>query len=118
MRPNIRFLATAALIAVALAVAVSAEAGCGPDLGCPAGYGSACAPSLEDLQREARAKKFPGASIGMTADEVTNATGWGPPCSVNRTVTAKGEREQWVYPSNQFLYFENGKLVAIETSGH
>lgn len=100
------------------AVSASANAGCEPNPGCPADpTGRFCGPTLEEMQREARAKQYPGASIGMTTDQVRNETAWGQPCSVNRTVTANGEREQWVYPDYQYLYFENGRLVSIETKG-
>jgi hypothetical protein len=99
-------------------VSASANAGCEPNPGCPADpTGRFCGPTLEEMQREARAKQYPGASIGMTADQVKKETAWGEPCSVNRTVTANGEREQWVYPDYQYLYFVNGRLVSIETKG-
>jgi hypothetical protein len=50
----------------------------------------------------------------MSADTVKNETAWGKPDHVNRTVTASGVREQWVYPGYEYLYFEDGRLVAIE----
>jgi len=55
-------------------------------------------------------------AIGMTPDEVRD-TYWGEPGHINRTVTASASREQWVYqyPKGSFLYFENGRLVAIQT---
>ena len=56
----------------------------------------------------------PGARIGMSADTVKNETAWGKPDHVNRTVTASGVREQWVYPGYEYLYFEDGRLVAIQ----
>jgi hypothetical protein len=61
-----------------------------------------------------RAKK-PGASIGMTAEQVIAQTNWGRPEHVNRTTTAGGTREQWVYPGYQYLYFQEGKLISIQT---
>jgi hypothetical protein len=64
---------------------------------------------------EALAKK-PGARIGLTAQQVINETNWGPPDQINRTVTSNGNREQWVYGVGQYLYFENGRLVSIQTS--
>jgi hypothetical protein len=72
------------------------------------------------VEAAARRGTKPGASIGMTADEVIADTSWGVPDHVNRTVTADGEREQWVYPGG-YLYFEGaanyhgGRLVAIQT---
>lgn len=50
--------------------------------------------------------------IGMTAAEA-RASAWGEPRSVNRTTTARGEREQWVYSSG-YLYLDNGRVVAIQ----
>jgi hypothetical protein len=64
---------------------------------------------------EALAKK-PGARIGLTVQRVINETNWGPPDHVNRTVTASGNQEQWVYGDGAYLYFENGRLVSIHTS--
>lgn len=62
------------------------------------------------------------AEIGMSAEEVRGDTEWGPPFHINRTQTAFGTREQWVYkwPDGGFLgflYFENGRLVAIQRQG-
>jgi hypothetical protein len=57
----------------------------------------------------------PGALIGMTAEQVINDTSWGRPNHVNSTTTAAGEREQWLYPGQQYLSFENGRLVAVQT---
>ena len=66
-----------------------------------------------DAARVALAKK-PPVRIGMTAKQVREQTSFGEPVSVNRTTTSKGVREQWVYPSDQYLYFENGRLTAIQ----
>jgi hypothetical protein len=38
---------------------------------------------------------------------------WGEPNDINKTTTSSGTHEQWVYSSN-YLYFENGKLTAIQ----
>lgn len=58
------------------------------------------------------------AVIGMTPEQVTTETNWGHPTHVNRTITAAGVREQWVYRNaanrSQYLYFVNGKLTAIQ----
>lgn len=58
------------------------------------------------------------AVIGMTPEQVQTETNWGYPTQVNRTVTANGVREQWVYRDasyrSQYLYFVNGKLTAIQ----
>jgi hypothetical protein len=58
--------------------------------------------------------KKPGARIGMTAKQVIQKTNWGWPDSVNRTIIRHGTREQWVYGDGQYLYFENGRLTAIQ----
>ncbi|MGG6440505.1 hypothetical protein ABET52_13770 [Saccharococcus caldoxylosilyticus] len=52
-------------------------------------------------------------SIGMTQEEVLTE-GWGRPIDINRTITANGTIEQWVYDGDKYLYFENGILTAIQ----
>jgi hypothetical protein len=38
---------------------------------------------------------------------------WGAPNDINRTVTAYGTSEQWVYDKMKtYLYFENGILTS------
>ena len=54
-----------------------------------------------------------GVTIGMTPSEV-HASKWGKPKSVNRTTSAYGTREQWVYGGGNYLYFENGVLTSIQ----
>lgn len=39
---------------------------------------------------------------------------WGSPSSINRTTTAYGTLEQWVYGIGCYLYFEGNKLTAIQ----
>ena len=56
----------------------------------------------------------PSARIGMTSSQVLNETEWGKPEKVNKTITAAGVREQWVYWSGEYLYFNNGKLTTIQ----
>jgi len=70
----------------------------------------------EELTRleRIRVSKLPGVRIGMTASQVLNHSNWGKPLSVNRTTTASGTKEQWVYGEGNYLYFENGKLIAIQ----
>ena len=51
--------------------------------------------------------------IGMTARQVREC-GWGVPLSVNRTITARSIREQWVYGTGQYLYIDDGRLTAIQ----
>jgi hypothetical protein len=72
------------------------------------------AEELRIFARSHRQLAKPGVSIGMTAQQVREETSWGAPRSVNRTITASGAREQWVYPGPQYLYFEDGRLVTIQ----
>jgi hypothetical protein len=51
--------------------------------------------------------------IGMTQNEVRN-TAWGSPDSVNKTTTANGVNEQWVYPRYKYVYFEDGVVTSIQ----
>ncbi len=67
----------------------------------------------EQAERD-RLSKLPGVRIGMTSVEVRTRTNWGAPRSVNRTTTAYGTREQWVYWGNNYLYFTNGILTAVQ----
>lgn len=52
--------------------------------------------------------------IGMTQEEVINKTGWGKPNDINRTTTKYGVEEQWVYNIYGYVYFEDGKVTAIQ----
>ncbi|MFK4997947.1 hypothetical protein ACI2OX_12445 [Bacillus sp. N9] len=52
-------------------------------------------------------------SIGMTKEEVLTE-GWGRPKKINKTTTANGTNEQWVYDNYNYLYFEDGILIAIQ----
>jgi hypothetical protein len=67
----------------------------------------------KDKEFKAGLAKKPGVRIGMTENQVVNKTSWGYPVSVRRTVTRYGEHQQWVY-EGAYLYFENGKLTAIQ----
>lgn len=66
-----------------------------------------------ELSKRALAAK-PNIKIGMSAKQVALNSNWGKPDSVNRTTLASGVQEQWVYPGRGYLYFVNGKLVAIQ----
>lgn len=59
------------------------------------------------------AKKKLGVTLGMSQQDVLDSS-WGRPDHVNRTTTARGTREQWVYGSGNYLYFEDGVLTAIQ----
>lgn len=52
-------------------------------------------------------------NISMTKEEVLTE-GWGKPNDINRTTTANGTSEQWVYSGYRYLYFEDGILVTIQ----
>lgn len=52
-------------------------------------------------------------SIGMTTDEIEESN-WGKPSHINRTTTANGTSEQWVYPNNKYIYLENGVVTSIQ----
>jgi hypothetical protein len=60
-------------------------------------------------------KKREGVRIGMTEQDVLDSS-WGRPTSVNRTTTAHGTHEQWVYGNahNGYLYLDNGILTSIQ----
>lgn len=69
----------------------------------------------KERKRIAEIAKRPNARIGMTAKEVENKTNWGRPEKINRTITADGVTEQWIYGEGEYLYFHNGRLAAIQT---
>lgn len=50
--------------------------------------------------------------IGMNADMVREA--WGAPQNVNRTTTAYGVSEQWVYSLRTYVYLHNGIVTTIQ----
>ena len=54
-------------------------------------------------------------ALGMTAEEVLQTT-WGKPKRINKTTYTWGIEEQWIYPDNQYIYLENGIVVAISES--
>jgi hypothetical protein len=56
------------------------------------------------------------AHLGMTAEEAIH-TSWCFPDKTNTTETAGHIREQWVYQSRGYLYFDNGRLTAIQEEG-
>jgi hypothetical protein len=60
--------------------------------------------------------------IGMTRLEVAHDSTWCIPSAINQTITAGAKREQHVYHGDEpgsggntgYLYYENGRLVAIQ----
>ena len=69
--------------------------------------------AVDRAHREAMARR-PGVRIGMTQEDVIERSNWGSPQRRSRTTTAAGIREQWIYEGGNYLYFDNGKLVAIQ----
>jgi hypothetical protein len=55
--------------------------------------------------------------IGMTRTEV-EATCWGRPTKINRTVTANGTTLQAVYSRNRYIYYMNDVAAAIQDEGY
>ena len=58
-----------------------------------------------------------GIQIGMTTRQVRESD-YGSPSEINRTLTANGTQEQWVYDRYRFgtpvyLYFVNDRLISI-----
>jgi uncharacterized protein len=58
-------------------------------------------------------KREDGVTIGMTTEQVL-ASKWGKPREINRTQTADGVSEQWMYGGRNYLYFRNGVLETIQ----
>lgn len=68
-----------------------------------------CTLSYADKKKAKQA----GVNIGMTQQEVLNSN-WGKPKDINKTTTAYGTSEQWVYDEYKYLYFEDGLLTTIQ----
>ena len=51
----------------------------------------------------------------MTPTEVRKST-WGSPLEINKTETAYGVSEQWVYSGNSYIYLDDGIVTAIQDS--
>jgi hypothetical protein len=69
--------------------------------------------ALLEKSRVAR-KKSEGVAIGASMQDAIDSS-WGRPERVNRTTTAFGDREQWVYGGGNYLYFQDGVLTTIQT---
>lgn len=54
----------------------------------------------------------PAPTIGMTASEVRSSN-WGSPSDINKTTTAYGVSEQWVYSNFKYIYLEDGIVTSI-----
>jgi multidrug efflux pump subunit AcrA (membrane-fusion protein) len=85
---------------------------------------AAVAAAAAARERTIRSKRWPSrfteavlerrVMIGMTAEMVRLA--WGPPETINSTITAAGEREQWVYGLGSYVYLVGSVVTAIQTS--
>lgn len=66
-----------------------------------------------DSQGQINEDKKSDPFIGMTDEQVRNST-WGSPENVNKTTTAYGTSEQWVYSGYKYIYLYNGIVTAIQ----
>lgn len=67
----------------------------------------------EKEEEEELSKSTP--KIGMTKNQVTK-TSWGTPDKKNIDTYSWGTKEQWVYRSKGYVYFENGVVTSVSTS--
>lgn len=51
--------------------------------------------------------------LGMTKEQV-EASSWGKPEDINRTVSTYSSTEQWVYGGGRYLYFTDGILTSFQ----
>lgn len=51
--------------------------------------------------------------IGMSSNHALTSN-WGKLIKVNKTTTAEGKSEQWVYKNGRYLYFRNDRITAIQ----
>lgn len=67
-----------------------------------------------DRKADLARRKREGVALGMTQQQVLESN-WGRPSRVNRTSTARGTHEQWVYSDGRgYLYFQDGILTAVQ----
>lgn len=69
------------------------------------------AAGLQAKQEKLQRKKE-GVTLGMSQQDVLDSS-WGRPNKVNKTTTAHGTTEQWVYGGG-YLYFDNGLLKTVQ----
>ena len=67
-----------------------------------------------EQKRILRALAVGGVTAGMSAAQVRQV--WGSPVRINKTVSAGGVSEQWVYGNGQYLYLSHGVVVAMQTT--
>ncbi|MBU3173594.1 hypothetical protein [Clostridium estertheticum] len=69
--------------------------------------------AIRQAQKSTEDAELQEPTIGMTKDKVRKGA-WGEPKKINRTTTADGTTEQWVY-DGKYLYFDvNGLLTDIQ----
>ncbi len=61
-----------------------------------------------------RAERVANGHIYIGDTETIVLEAWGKPKDINRTTTAYGTSEQWVYGLGCYVYFKNGKVTAIQ----
>lgn len=88
-----------------------------PDMSAPSGLRPGEVAEYERIRLEELVARR-RVAVGMTPDQVTRS--WGTPNHVNRTVTALGVREQWVYDRGrtraQYVYITDGKVSSLSDS--
>ena len=67
----------------------------------------------KEQEAERKQKRTQGVRLGMSKEDVL-ASSWGRPEKINTTTNVYGTREQWVYGSRNYLYFENNVLTSIQ----
>ena len=75
------------------------------------------APVVEQTPEQKRilqAMAVGAVTAGMSAAQVRQV--WGPPVRINKTVSAGGVSEQWVYSNGQYLYLTRGLVSAMQTT--
>ena len=77
---------------------------------------SSVATEIDPAIAAAECKREGQPRLGMTVKQV-EATCWGLPDHVNRRQTAKGIREQFVYPGNRYVDLHNGIVTSIDIGG-
>ncbi len=71
---------------------------------------------IDPVKAAADCKRRGDPRIGMTAKQV-EGTCWGKPDHVNRTQTAAGVSDQYVYGDDRYVYLRNGIVTSIQASG-
>lgn len=55
--------------------------------------------------------------IGMSKEQVLRST-WSSPREMNKTQTARGTTEVWIYAGPSFLFFDEGGILRVINSPH